>query len=182
MFAELLDIGICHRRSCFLLMLREYLLRCREIKHIRSSLCCFATMKTQETSKSSIKQKQNILWGIRFFANGYWCQLTVREWHCHVQLYIASQLSNTLFQIPHFAFCVFLSKNENRADMKPPTSWKNDDIRWTHPKKTIDRGYIMTGGSSLRCLGRLVVEADFIKYLHVLHTLLGSLKIRDEVS
>ena len=66
MFAELLDIGICHRRSCFLLMLREYLLRCREIKHIRSSLCCFATMKTQETSKSSIKQKQNILWGIRF--------------------------------------------------------------------------------------------------------------------
>ena len=40
----------------------------------------------------------------------------------------------------------------------------------------------MTGGSSLRCLGRLVVEADFIKYLHVLHTLLGSLKIRDEVS
>ena len=81
MFAELLDIGICHRRSCFLLMLREYLLRCREIKHIRSSLCCFATMKTQETSKSSIKQKQNILWGIRFFANGYWCQLTVREYH-----------------------------------------------------------------------------------------------------
>ena len=86
MFAELLDIGICHRRSCFLLMLWEYLLRCREIKHIRSSLCCFATMKTQETSESSIKQKQNILWGIRFLqmnigVNWQWESNTGQHWH-----------------------------------------------------------------------------------------------------
>ena len=86
MFAELLDIGICHRRSCFLLMLWEYLLRCREIKHIRSSLCCFATMKTQETSKSSIKQKQTFCGEYVFLhmdigVNWQWESNTGQHWH-----------------------------------------------------------------------------------------------------